>query len=399
MHAGLRAPLRPRPDQAAEAPPIRRHVPVTGRAQPGEGACKRAQRAPSGQQPQQRRQRRAGRANAAAGSHQMPGGQHPLLVHTAQQPLRLGVLERERPQAPSPVPREQLCQRPDAEAAVGVVEERRAIHGPRLEHALRPSIERSKLGAMDDAALFARMHASLRAFYGVVAAGASDSHLVEREGLIAAVVPATPDRSVCNGVVYDHPRTLASAIEELEHAYRRAGVRAWTVWVPPHDRESAALLEERGHGLDAAPAAMAFELAGFDGVLNSAIEIDPDPDVADIGRLNDLAYGYDGDLERALAGLEPGTAQLYAARQGDHACGSAAAMDHDGDCCIAFVATVPEMRGRGLASELLTRALIDARERGCATTSLQATKMGKPLYLRLGYRDLGPIEMWERREP
>jgi GNAT superfamily N-acetyltransferase len=251
---------------------------------------------------------------------------------------------------------------------------------------------------MDDAALFARMHASLRAFYGVVAAGASDSHLVEREGLTAAVVPATPDRSVCNGVVYDRPRALASAIEELEHAYRRAGVRAWTVWVPPHDRESAALLEERGHRLDAAPTAMAFELAGFDGALNGGCEIDPVPDVADIGRLN-VAYGYDGDFERALADLEPGTAQLYVARDGSRACACAGALDNDGDCCIMFVATAPEMRGKGLASELMTRALIDARERGCATTSLQATKMGKPLYLRLGYRDLGPIEMWERREP
>jgi len=46
----------------------------------------------------------------------------------------------------------------------------------------------------------------------------------------------------------------------------------------------------------------------------------------------------------------------------------------------------------------MTRALLDARERGCTTTSLQATKMGQPVYDRLGYRDLGPIQMWERRQ-
>jgi len=66
---------------------------------------------------------------------------------------------------------------------------------------------------------------------------------------------------------------------------------------------------------------------------------------------------------------------------------------------VTFVATLPEARGRGLAARLLTHALHDARERGCTTTSLQATKMGQPLYERLGYRNLGPLHMWERRAP
>jgi hypothetical protein len=41
--------------------------------------------------------------------------------------------------------------------------------------------------------------------------------------------------------------------------------------------------------------------------------------------------------------------------------------------------------------------LHDARERGCATTSLQATKLGHSIYARLGYRDVGAVQMWERR--
>ena len=75
------------------------------------------------------------------------------------------------------------------------------------------------------------------------------------------------------------------------------------------------------------------------------------------------------------------------------------AFDHGGDCCITFVATLSEARGRGLATELMTRALLGRARRGCKTTSLQATKMGQPVYERLGYRDLGPLQMWERREP
>jgi predicted acetyltransferase len=73
------------------------------------------------------------------------------------------------------------------------------------------------------------------------------------------------------------------------------------------------------------------------------------------------------------------------------------AFDHDGDCGIYFVATVPEARGRGLASALLRQTLVEARDRGCATSSLQATAAGFPIYERIGYLDAGAIEMWESR--
>jgi hypothetical protein len=46
----------------------------------------------------------------------------------------------------------------------------------------------------------------------------------------------------------------------------------------------------------------------------------------------------------------------------------------------------------------MLHALCDARERGCTTTSLQATARGKPVYERLGYRDIGAVHMWERRK-
>jgi GNAT superfamily N-acetyltransferase len=250
---------------------------------------------------------------------------------------------------------------------------------------------------MDDRELFERMRASLRAFYRVVAAGAGDSRLIERDGLTAAVVPATPDRSVCNGVVYESPEALARALDELADTYGSAGIRAWTVWVPEQDRESAALLEREGHELDAEPAAMALELERFDRRAALEVEVDDHPEAAQLGRINDLAYGYDGDFSRALRDLPPDTVHLYVARTEGEPVACTAALDHEGDCCILLVATLPEARGRGLATELMTRALLDARERGCTTTSLQATRTGQPVYERMGYRDLGPLQMWERR--
>jgi GNAT superfamily N-acetyltransferase len=253
-----------------------------------------------------------------------------------------------------------------------------------------------KLQRLDDVQLFERQRRSLHAFYRMMVS-ASGGRFLETDRLTACVIPATPERSVCNGVVYDEAGSLVDELDGLTEGYDAAGIKAWTVWVPAGDRTAREALAERGHMLDAAPAAMAFELATFEREESAGAEIDSAGDPSDIGRINDIAYGYDGDFTRAIQDLAPEVAHPYLARIDGSAVASTVALDCEGDCCITLVATLPEARGRGLATELITRALNDARERGCATTSLQATQMGKPVYERLGYRDLGPYEMWERR--
>jgi GNAT superfamily N-acetyltransferase len=95
--------------------------------------------------------------------------------------------------------------------------------------------------------------------------------------------------------------------------------------------------------------------------------------------------------------------RLYRARlDGEVAC-MLATIDHEPedaagpDCGIYFVATPEAHRGRGLAGRLLGAALAEARERGCATSSLQASAMGQPLYARLGYQEYFRWNMYERR--
>jgi predicted acetyltransferase len=46
---------------------------------------------------------------------------------------------------------------------------------------------------------------------------------------------------------------------------------------------------------------------------------------------------------------------------------------------------------------LLAAALVEARERGCDISTLQATAAGAPLYERLGFERFGTIGMWEKR--
>ena len=162
------------------------------------------------------------------------------------------------------------------------------------------------------------MHANLRAFYRLLGERSPGGSLFERAGVLAAIVPSCPHRSIVNAVVYDDTDALIAAQEELRAAYAHAGVRAWTVWVTEGDRVAGEALARRGHRIDASPRAMTLEL-------------------------------------RRLGFAEAN------------------------------------------APGLMRRARLDARARACATSSLQATQAGFPVYRRLGYRDVCAINMWEHR--
>ena len=67
------------------------------------------------------------------------------------------------------------------------------------------------------------------------------------------------------------------------------------------------------------------------------------------------------------------------------------------DAHVLLVATLPDARGRGLAAACMRNVLARARERGATSSTLEATQAGRPVYRRMGYRELGALGMWERR--
>lgn len=250
---------------------------------------------------------------------------------------------------------------------------------------------------MDDASRWPTMLANMAGAFSAFARVSPEGRVVERDGVTAAVVPRCPERSVVNCVLYTEARLLGDALDTLAGEYDGAGVRAWTVWVPEYDADAAQLLADAGHVLDAKPAAMVGDL---DGVVRP--ERPPEliePEMRDAMRINDRAYGFDGHFERAFPELphEPARVHVAAGEDGAPASTMITYETGDGECGIYLVATLPEAQGRGLAGALMRHALVEARERGCTTTSLQATARGKPVYERLGFRDIGAVQMWERR--
>ena len=215
--------------------------------------------------------------------------------------------------------------------------------------------------------------------------------------LQAALVPASPNRSFFNSVFYRDTERLLDSLPRLAQAYDEAGVNAWTVWVPATDERAKAGLKEAGHVLDATPRAMALELSGLRVPdPDPELEIRAETDMELLRAINETAYGYPPGDFPPIAPM-PGT-EAHLASLDDETVASVLLWDRGDDTEVTFVATLPEARGRGISGRLLAHALERARERGISASTLIATKLGYPVYETLGYREVGGLEMWERRK-
>ena len=251
-------------------------------------------------------------------------------------------------------------------------------------------------GARDTAALLGPMRENMRAFYRLLGGNSPGGSLVQDPGLLAAIVPACPNQSVVNAVVYEDAEALRAGRADLADAYARAGVRVWRVWVPDEDRATAAWLEQAGHHMAGSARAMIMDLASLSGE-RSGVTSERAKDAATLASLNEQAYGLPaGELASVTPALKA-RSDFYVARDAGEPAACAAALDEGGDCGIYLVATQPASRKQGLAAGLVRQALLEARSRGCSSSSLQSSAVGFSVFQRLGYRDCGALEIWEYR--
>ena len=146
---------------------------------------------------------------------------------------------------------------------------------------------------------------------------------------------------------------------------------------------------------------MAIELADLSepGGDLDGLDWDAEATPAEVGPLNDRAYGWeDGGFAGASPGPRPRDAPLPRPRRRRDRLRRGDARRRGR--LPAGDGRRPTRTGAAAASPAgsVTRALLEARDRGLRTASLQASPLGRPVYERLGFGTYGSIEMWERRE-
>jgi GNAT superfamily N-acetyltransferase len=95
--------------------------------------------------------------------------------------------------------------------------------------------------------------------------------------------------------------------------------------------------------------------------------------------------------------LELAPETCFGVEAGGRVVSSAALIVYGGGVAwIGMVLTLNEHRGRGYATALMDRCLVEADARGIGCVKLDATAQGEPLYRKLGFADEAPVERWTR---
>ena len=250
---------------------------------------------------------------------------------------------------------------------------------------------------MDDAELRRRLWEGFASLQTLLGGSAREGWVLKRPGLVASIVPSAPDSPALNAAVALNPAKAPHHLPELEVTYGGAGVRRWAVWIDGGAREVTADLRSQGMAIASASPGMGAVIADLGLDLKTA-NPRPNAGLRTVGRVNDLAYGnVDSRLERTLTTLEEGVLRGFKADLNGAPAAVALALHHGRDCGVSFVATVPQARRHGLATQVMRSALADAVRHDLTTITLQATELGERLYHQLGLKRLGPMELWEHR--
>ena len=116
-------------------------------------------------------------------------------------------------------------------------------------------------------------------------------------------------------------------------------------------------------------------------------------------RLNTLA-GWNQTAADWRGFLENSPAGCFVAELDGQIVGTAATIIYENRFAwIGMVLVDPEFRNRGIGTQLLHKAIEHLDHLGIATMKLDATPLGKPIYLKLGFVPEYEIERWTLKRP
>ncbi len=238
---------------------------------------------------------------------------------------------------------------------------------------------------LTDADLYLRGAETLLASWEEYARGATGAAVQRSPGVVTAVFPNEPERSVYNNALLERDLSAAeraAALDAVEAAYVAADIQRFAVWMHESDAEMRKDVERRGYSLDTSTRAMGMALCDIR-LPRPEIELGPS-DWFEYLRIVGVPPSF-------LGGADPGAYHVLVARLDGENVASAMAFDHGSDCGIYNVGTVEHARRRGLGTALTALHVHDALARGCQTASLQSTETAERVYAAVGFRDLGRI--------
>ena len=248
---------------------------------------------------------------------------------------------------------------------------------------------------MDDGTLRERLWQGFARLQTLLGGEAAGGVVVEEHGVVASFVPGAPDSPTLNAAIAVADELDLELLDAMRARWEQLGVRRWGIWTDGAKYRVTDTLRTARMRVTSSSPGMGAEIAQLS--LNGRAPART-TDLATVGHVNDLAYGNpDARLERTLSPLPPGLLHAYVAELQGRPASVALALHHEQDCGISFVATAPHARRQGLASDVMQRVALDAREAGMTSTTLQATNLGEKLYLALGYRKVSDMQLWERR--
>jgi ribosomal protein S18 acetylase RimI-like enzyme len=206
----------------------------------------------------------------------------------------------------------------------------------------------------------------------------------------------------------NHPKSIAQVRDGIKRLFLRTNTEFQIVTLPETQNELEPLILEMnltekedfpGMVLDLIPDAGPSPTKDFE-----IRQVSGSEEVADLLRTGASGFGTPPNyFDVWKAGILSGTSVPWSqgANYLGYVGGKPAATSiriRTGDIAgIYFVSTLPEFRRRGIGEAMTRKAIADGRATGCTLSYLQASKMGRPIYERMGFRVIEEYSEWKAK--